>query len=28
LQEMVFATGNSHKWELAERFSREVIARL
>jgi 5,10-methylenetetrahydromethanopterin reductase len=28
LQEMVFATGNAAKWELAERFAREVIARL
>ena len=28
LQEMVFATGNTAKWELAERFAREVIARL
>jgi 5,10-methylenetetrahydromethanopterin reductase len=28
LQEMLFASGNFHKWELAERFSREVMARL
>ncbi len=28
LQEMVFATGNAAKWQLAEEFSRTVIARL
>ncbi len=28
LQEMVFAVGNAAKWELAERFAREVMARL
>jgi alkanesulfonate monooxygenase SsuD/methylene tetrahydromethanopterin reductase-like flavin-dependent oxidoreductase (luciferase family) len=28
LQEMIFATGNAAKWELAERFSREVMRRL
>ncbi|HYZ21382.1 MAG TPA: LLM class flavin-dependent oxidoreductase [Rhodopila sp.] len=28
LQEMIFATGNTAKWELAERFSREVMRRL
>jgi hypothetical protein len=28
LEEMIFATGNSHKWRLAEEFSRTVMARL
>jgi 5,10-methylenetetrahydromethanopterin reductase len=28
LQELIFATGNTAKWRLAEEFSREVMARL